>query len=216
MPPGLAGLLSPFAVQCSQPQAELANERIRQAGIAGRCRVEVCDYREIDEPSGYDKLVSVGMVEHAGESMLPEYFKQAWRLLRPGGVVLNHGIARHPSQPAQRGPDFTDRYVFPDVEASPINTTLRIAETTGFEVRDVESLREHYVLTLRHWIHGLDTHYDEVRRTTDEATYRAWRLFFSAAAYDFQTGRRNLYQVLLAKPDQGNSGLPLTRADWYA
>jgi cyclopropane-fatty-acyl-phospholipid synthase len=177
--------------------------------------VEVCDYREVNEPNGYDKLVSVGMFEHVGESLLPEYFQQAWRLLRPGGVFLNHGIARHVHQPAQRKPSFINRYVFPDIETVPISTTLRVAETTGFEVRDVESLREHYVLTLRHWVRNLEAHHDGVLRTANEETYRAWRLCFSGAAHEFQTGRRNLYQALLVKPDQGRSGLPLTREDWY-
>ncbi len=205
-----------LGITLSQPQAELANERICQAGLAGRCRVEVRDYREVDEPESYDRLVSVGMFEHVGEARLPEYFEQAWRLLRPGGVFLNHGVAQCPSWPAQHGPCFTTHYVLPDIELVPIHTTLRVAETTGFEVRDVESLREHYVLTLRHWVRRLAEHYDEVRRITDEVTYRTWRLFFSGTAHRLRTARFNLYQTLLVKPNQGNSGLPLTRADWYA
>jgi cyclopropane-fatty-acyl-phospholipid synthase len=205
-----------LGITLSQHQAKLANERIHSAGLADRCRVEVRDYRDVDEPKGYDKLVSVGMFEHVGESMLSEYFERAWRLLRAGGVFLNHGIACPVAEPARRGPFFTDTYVFPDVELVPISTTLRIAEMAGFEVRDVESLREHYALTPRHWVRRLEAHRDEVCRAADEATYRAWRLFFSGSAYRFQTGRRSVYQVLLAKPDQGDSRLPLTRADWYS
>ncbi|MGH8631336.1 MAG: class I SAM-dependent methyltransferase [Burkholderiales bacterium] len=205
-----------LGITLSRPQAELANERIRQAGLADRCRAEVRDYREIDEPGAYDKLVSVGMFEHVGESRLPEYFRQAWRLLRPGGVFLNHGIACRATEPARRGPSFSERYVFPDSALAPINTTLRAAELSGFEVRDVESLREHYALTLRRWVRRLEAHHDEARRATDEVTYRVWRLFMSASVYAFQIGRHNVYQALLAKPDRGNSGLPLTRADWYA
>jgi cyclopropane-fatty-acyl-phospholipid synthase len=97
----------------------------------------------------------------------------------------------------------------------PISTALRVAEETGFEVRDVESLREHYMLTMRHWVRRLEAHDKEVQRASDKVTYRAWRLFFAAMAHRFRTGRLNLYQSLMAKPDQGNSGLPLTRADWY-
>jgi cyclopropane-fatty-acyl-phospholipid synthase len=205
-----------LGVTLSQPQAELANERIRQAGLTDRCRVEVRDYREIDDPEGYDKLSSIGMFEHVGESHLPEYFEQTWRLLRPGGAFLNHGIAASATQPVHNGPSFTDRHVFPDIQVVPISTALRIAERTGFEVRDVESLREHYVRTMRHWVRGLDTHGTEILRLTDEVTYRAWRLFFAAMAHRFQSGRLNLYQTLLVKTDHGNSGLPLTRADWYA
>jgi len=102
------------------------------------------------------------------------------------------------------------------VGTSPIGTTLEAAEDGGFEVRDVESLREHYALTLRHWVRRLETHADEVRRITDETTCRMWRLYMSGSAHGFKTGRLNVYQALLLKPDQGESGLPLTRADWYA
>jgi cyclopropane-fatty-acyl-phospholipid synthase len=205
-----------LGITLSQPQAELASERIQRAGLANRCRVEVLDYRELDTPEGYDKIVSVGMFEHVGESQLPTYFQQAWRLLRPGGVFLNHGIADSATQSVHNGPSFTDRYVFPGLQVVPISTTLRIAEKTGFEVRDVESLREHYALTLRHWVRRLEAHANEILRITDEVIYRAWRLFFAGTAHRFQTGRLNVYQALLVKPDQGHSGLPLTRADWYA
>ena len=205
-----------LGVTLSQPQAELARERIRRAGLADRCRVEVRDYRELDSPGGYDKIASVGMFEHVGEAQLPTYFQQAWRLLRGGGVFLNHGIASSATQPVHNGPSFTDRYVFPDIQVVPISTTLRAAEETGFEVRDVESLREHYMLTMRHWVRGLEARREEVLRLTDKVTYRAWRLFFAAMAHRFRTGWLNLYQTLMVKPDRGDSGLPLTRADWYA
>ena len=137
-------------ITLSRPQADLANERIAAAGLADRCRVLVRDYREMDEPDGYDALVSVGMFEHVGEALLETYFQQAWRLLRPDGLFLNHGIARRATDPVSRKPTFSNTYVFPDGELVPISTTLRVAEETGFEVRDVESLREHYALTLRH------------------------------------------------------------------
>ena len=205
-----------LGITLSQPQADLANERIRQAGLADRCRVELRDYREIDEPDGYDKLVSVGMFEHVGEALLTEYFERAFRLLRPGGAFLNHAIAVNATLPSPHGPSFGDRYVFPDGELVPISATLRAAERAGFEVRDVESLREHYALTLRNWVQRLESRHDEARRATDEVTYRVWRLFMSGSAYGFETNRLNVYQALLVKPDQGRSGLPLTRADWYA
>jgi cyclopropane-fatty-acyl-phospholipid synthase len=205
-----------LGITLSEPQAELANERIRNAGLTGRCRVEVRDYREIDDPGGFDKVVSVGMFEHVGEALLPEYFRRAYRLLRPGGVFLNHGIARNIGVPARRGPSFVSRYVFPDGELVPISTTVRVAESGGFEVRDVESLREHYALTLRHWVRRLEASAEEARRITDETTYRVWRLYMSGSAHGFTRGGLNIYQTLLSKPDHGRSGLPLTRADWYA
>jgi cyclopropane-fatty-acyl-phospholipid synthase len=98
----------------------------------------------------------------------------------------------------------------------PINVTLRAAEEAGFEVRDAESLREHYALTLRHWLRRLESHHDEALRCVDEPTYRVWRLNNSGSAHAFSVGRINVYQALLVKQDvAGRSGLPLTRADWY-
>lgn len=201
-------------VTLSVPQAEVARERVRQAGVNERCRIEVSDYRDIDHEPQYDKIVSVGMFEHVGEALLPEYFRQAWNLLRPGGVFLNHGIS-HSATYQRRGPSFVDRYVFPDGDLLPISTSLKAAELSGFELRDIESLREHYALTLHHWVQRLQSHADEARQITSDTTYRIWRLYMAGAAHGFRSGRLNLYQTLLAKPVDGRSGLPLTRNDWY-
>ncbi|MDL1891906.1 class I SAM-dependent methyltransferase [Sphingobacteriales bacterium CHB3] len=202
-------------ITLSKPQAELARERIRQAGLEDRCRVEVCDYRDIDAPSSFDKLASIGMFEHVGEKLLPAYFEQAWRLLRPGGVFLNHGIARSATEPVPEEPTFSDRYVFPDGELLPLYTTLRAAEECGFEIRDVESLREHYAVTLRNWVRRLEAHHTEAVAATDETTYRVWRLYMSGSAYRFWRGKLNVYQSLMVKSVDGVSNFPLTRNDWY-
>jgi cyclopropane-fatty-acyl-phospholipid synthase len=204
-----------YGITLSQPQAELAQQRIQDAGLADRCAVEVRDYRDVQETRTFDKIVSVGMFEHVGEALLPAYFRQAWQLLRPGGVFLNHGIASVITNPPQRESAFNQRYVFPDGALVPISTTLRVAEASGFEVRDVESLREHYALTLRHWVRRLESHAEEARRSTSEVTYRIWRVYMSGSIHAFQTGAANIYQTLLAKPERGMSHLPLTRADWY-
>ncbi len=204
-----------YGITLSEPQVELAQRRIEEAGLTGKCKVEIRDYREVTEANSFDKIVSVGMFEHVGESLLPTYFKQAWQLLRPGGVFLNHGIASDSIDAAKAKTSFVNHYVFPDGELLPINSTLRAAEASGFEVRDVESLREHYMLTLRHWVQRLETHAEEARKLTNDVTYRIWRLYMSGSAHGFQTGSNNIYQTLLTKPDRGNSGLPLTRADWY-
>jgi cyclopropane-fatty-acyl-phospholipid synthase len=205
-----------YGITLSQPQADLGQRRIQEAGLAERCRVEVRDYRDVSEANSFDKVVSVGMFEHVGEELLPRYFQQAWRLLRPGGVFLNHGIASIITHPPQPESAFSERYVFPDGALVPISTTLRVAEDSGFEVRDVESLREHYALTLRQWVRRLEAHAWEARRLTSEVTYRIWRLYMSGSIHGFLTGRVNIYQTLLAKPERGESHLPLTRADWYA
>lgn len=201
-------------ITLSAPQACVARERLRELGLNDRCRVEVSDYRDLDHAQLYDKIVSIGMFEHVGEALLPEYFRRAWDLLRPGGVFLNHGIS-YSATYRRRGPSFTDRYAFPDSELVPIHTSLRAAELSGFEVRDVESLREHYALTLHHWVRRLQDRAEEARRTANDVNYRIWRLYMAGAGHGFRSGRLNLYQTLLAKPLHGHSDLPLTRDDWY-
>lgn len=203
-----------LGITLSRPQIELAQERIRQAGLQDRCRVEYQDYRDIT--GTFDKLVSVGMFEQIGGKMLPLYFQKAHSCLRPGGVFLNHGIALSGWERKPRGQPFSQRYVFPDGELTPIHVTLKAAEQARLEVRDVESLREHYILTLENWVRRLEARADEARKLTTETTYRIWRLYMAGSADGFRAGRGNLYQTLLVKPDRGVSGLPLTRADWYA
>ena len=135
--------------------------------------------------------------------------------MRPGGAFLNHGITRRATEPVPRGPSFIDRYVFPDGELLPINASLGHAEAVGFEVRDVESLREHYALTLRHWVRRLEAQHEQALRVVNETTYRVWRLFMAGSAHGFTGGRLNVHQALLVKPKGGDSMLPLTRDDWY-
>lgn len=140
------------------------------------------------------------MFEQVGEDQLPVYFQHANHILKPGGVFLNHGIARRVDEKTWDSRMFSDAYVFPDGELSPISHTLRVAEESGFEVRDVESLREHYVHTLSRWVANLVNHHDEAVKYVDEPTYRVWRAYMSAAQYGFRSGRLNLYQSLLHKP----------------
>lgn len=203
-----------LGITLSEPQAELARQRIGEAGVEERSRAEVRDYRDLAGSEPFDKIVSVGMFEHVGEALLQEYFTHAWRLLKPGGVFLNHGIA-YSAVYRRRGPSFVDQYVFPDGDLVPISTTLHAAEHRGFEVRDVESLREHYAMTLHHWVKRLEGNAEQARSITDDTSYRIWRLYMAGSAHAFRTGRLNLYQVLLAKSVGGRSGLPLTRRDWY-
>ena len=203
-----------LGVTLSHAQAELAQQRIREAGVSDRCEVRVCDYRDLNPAEPFDKIVSVGMFEHVGEEHLPEYFQRVWDLLRPGSVFMNHGIAASAIY-RRKGPSFIDKYVFPDGGLVPVGTTVRIAEACGFEVRDVESLREHYTRTLRYWVRRLEARYEDAKRITSETLYRTWRIYMSGSTYAFATGRVNIYQVLLSKPENGKTHLPLTRADWY-
>ena len=201
-------------ITLSSEQARFCAERIGKEGLADRCSVRICDYRDLQDRQGFDKVVSVGMFEHVGAGLLPVYFRTAAGLLKPGGVFLNHGIAMNPGAPAR--PDtFSDRYVFPDGDLLPLSTTLWSAERSGFEVRDVESLREHYALTLTRWSARLEANLAEARRLTDDMTCRIWRLYLAGSAHSFRSGRLNVYQTLLVKSGKGPSGLPLTRGDWY-
>jgi cyclopropane-fatty-acyl-phospholipid synthase len=200
-----------LGITLSPAQLELAKAQIRDAGLSDRCEVRLLDYRHLDEREAYDKLVSIGMVEHVGESNLPDYFAKALSLLRPGGLFLNSGIARAGNRPPSHQPTFTDLYVFPDGELPPIGTLVGKAEEAGFEVRDVENLREHYQLTTRQWLYRLEAHAREAQQIVGDRTYRIWRLYLAGSAYYFQRALLGLFQTLLVKNDRGYSGMPLTR-----
>ena len=203
-------------ITLSSNQASLAAERVRNAGISDRCKVEVCDYRDMQDTAGFDKLASVGMIEHVGEAKLPEYFTSAWHLLKPGGIFLNLGISRNIFCPFPKGPSFISKYVFPDGELLPLSYTLQVAEKCGFEVRDVENLREHYALTVRQWARRLENNQEAALRFVSDVVYRIWRIYLAGSAYSFDSGRNNLHHILFLKSDHGKSHLPLTRDDWYA
>ena len=210
-------------ITISPAQASLARERIAADRLGDRCRVELCDYRALQSREPFDRIVSVGMAEHVGIRKLPEYFRHAHELLRPGGLFLNHCITKDRRNPrtvagvlAWRAGSFTSRYVFPDGELARIDQLGRSALEAGFEVRDVESLREHYALTLRAWVRRLDEHRDKAAALVGEETYRIWRLHTGGGATGFATGRLNIHQMLLAKPDlSGRVDLPLTKRDIY-
>ena len=231
--------VSVLGVTLSEKQAEYAANQIARLGLGNQVQVELRDYRDLENES-FDKIVSVGMFEHVGRTHLPEYFSQAYRLLKPGGLFLNHGISRR-GRPADlallKGMDgrpgpiaagqgyfeqkvlgagtFSQRYVFPDGELVPVSEANLIGEAANFEVRDVEDLREHYALTLRSWVRRLEEHHTEADQLAGEAVYRTWRLYMSVSARLFETAQIGVHQTLLSKPDQGKSNLPMSRADLY-
>ena len=159
--------MSGVGITLSEPQAEAARERLAAAGWADRVRIEVRDYRDLPADWRFDKAVSVGMREHVGAARLPDYFAAVHRALRPGGLFLDHGLMRGGAEERSgvgrwiarrlwRRDAFIERYVFPDGELVPLGTLVGMAERTGLEARDVENLREHYILTLRHWVERLE------------------------------------------------------------
>jgi cyclopropane-fatty-acyl-phospholipid synthase len=193
-------------VTLSVEQAAYARERVRAAGLSDRIEIRVQDYREIaDGP--FDKIASVGMYEHVGRGELDRYATHVHGLLAPGGLFLNHGIARlHSEVPS---PDtFIYRYVFPDGELSPVTDVMASLQTAGLEVRDVESLREHYPLTLRAWVENLAAHREEAVAEVGAARERVWRLYMLGSALGFEDGDITVYQVLTSKPA---AELPLIR-----
>jgi len=204
-------------ITLSRPQYDEANRRIERAGVGDLARVEVADYRDLGSET-FDKVVSVGMVEHVGRERLPEYFNAVWLSLRAGGLFLNHGIAEQSrGRRGWRARGFIGRYVFPDGDLIAIADTLRYAERAGFEVRDLENLREHYMRTVRCWVSNLERNADAAIAAAGVTTHRIWRLYLAGSAQGFHRGRMGLFQALLAKPGPGGTlELPATRRELYA
>ncbi len=200
-------------VTIAERQVDLASKRVADAGLADRVDIRNQDYRLIDD-GPYDAISSIGMFEHVGEARLTEYFTKLYGLLAPGGRLLNHGISRPPGEKARfaRG-GFIDHYVFPDGELHEVGRVVSIMQRAGFEVRHVESLREHYARTLRHWVGNLEARWDDAVGMVGEARARIWRLYMAGSAVNFEANRTQIHQVLGVKPDDGRSGMPW-RPDW--
>jgi len=203
-------------VTLSENQLQWTRRLIEEHHLQDRVTVRLADYRELKREEVYDKAVSVGMVEHVGRKNLALYFQQVSGLLKPGGLFLNHGIGRGSVPWVDESEGFIGRYVFPDSDLAPIATMLAAAEGTGLEIRDVDSLREHYALTLRHWVRRLESRHAEALHEVGETTYRVWRLYMAGSAHNFELGSLSIYQSLLAKlTPEGKSQASLTREKWY-
>jgi cyclopropane-fatty-acyl-phospholipid synthase len=203
-------------VTLSPEQLKLAQERIEREGLKERVSVALQDYRDLPGESQYDKVASVGMFEHVGLKNLPVYFSTVHRLLKPRGLFLNHGITHdiegwEPSISTQ----FINRYVFPDGQLDTISNVQRVMEREKFEIFDVEGLRPHYAMTLRHWVARLESKRALALQYVNEATYRVWRLYMTACALQFESGEIGIYQVLASKRAGGVPNLPLTRRHLY-
>jgi cyclopropane-fatty-acyl-phospholipid synthase len=203
-------------VTLSPQQLKVAQQRIEQAGLTDRVHVELQDYRDLPGESVYDKVASVGMFEHVGLKNLPTYFSTVHRLLKPRGLFLNHGIT-HDSEGWEPSAftEFINRYVFPDGQLDTIGNIERVMERSKFEIADVEALRLHYAMTLRHWVARLERNRARALDHVNEATYRVWRLYMAACALQFESGEIGIYQVLANKRAPGVPDLPLTRRHLY-
>jgi cyclopropane-fatty-acyl-phospholipid synthase len=216
--------LEAVGITLAERQYELARERVAAAGLDDRIRVELLDYRDAPARLGrFDRIASIGMAEHVGAARMGDYFAAARDSLEPGGLFLNHAITEQPARAAAVGGgllpgplgallgrrSFIDAYVFPDGDLVTLPQMLGPAQSAGFEVVHVESLRPHYARTLRHWVSRLDSRWDEAVAVAGEVVARTWRLYMAGAAIWFETARLDVHQQLLALPrGDGNSDAP--------
>ncbi|MEU6879243.1 cyclopropane-fatty-acyl-phospholipid synthase family protein [Streptomyces sp. NPDC046712] len=203
-------------ITLSREQAAFARKRIAEEGLTDRIEIRVQDYRDVKD-GPYDAISSIGMAEHVGAVRYREYADILHALLRPGGRLLNHQISRRPEpdEAAYQVDPFIDAYVFPDGELAPMGRTLSTLEDAGFEVRDVEAIREHYALTLRRWVANLEGDWDRAVRNTSPGRARIWRLYMAASAVSFERNRIGVNQFLAVKtPESGASGVALRPRVW--
>lgn len=191
-----------LGVTLSPEQAAEAKFRNRDEGLEDRVTIKVQDYRDV--VGEFDAIASVGMFEHVGGRELTAYFSKLHQLLTPGGVLLNHGITTRsrPRRLNMKRPSFVNTYVFPDGELTPIETSMRAAEESGFEAIDVESLRRDYAITLRHWVANLEHNRKSAIEAADETTYRIWRMYMAGSAAAFELGAISVYQVIYTKAER--------------
>jgi cyclopropane-fatty-acyl-phospholipid synthase len=200
-------------VTISKPQAALARKRVAEAGLTGSVEIRVQDYRDLAGET-FDAISSIGMFEHVGAKNSARYFETLRALLRPRGRLLNHAISS-PGGSAIGRRTFIGRYVFPDGELIDVGEVVMAMQRAGFEVRDVESLREHYARTLRAWVFNLDSNWDRAVELVGEARARIWRLYMAGSALGFADGGVGIHQVLGVVPDLGgDAGMPATRRNW--
>ncbi|MGW3652743.1 class I SAM-dependent methyltransferase [Streptomyces sp. NPDC000878] len=203
-------------VTLSQEQAAYARKRVADQGLTDRVEIRVQDYRDVTD-GPFDAVSSVGMAEHVGSEQYLTYARDLYGLLKPGGRLLNHQIARRPhtDEGAYSLDGFIDAYVFPDGELAPIGTTVTQLERAGFEVRDVESIREHYALTLRQWVTNLEGDWARAQQLSSPGRARVWRLYMAASALAFEHNRIGVNQVVAVRTsEEGDSGMPLRARTW--
>jgi cyclopropane-fatty-acyl-phospholipid synthase len=191
-------------ITLSKNQHAHVNRLIAERGLGGRVEMRLLDYRDLPEDEPFDKIASVGMFEHVGRANLPRYFDKIRRLLRPGGLLLNHGITAGGTRNTQLGAgigDFIERYIFPGGELLHVSHVLQVMAEQGLEGLDTENLRPHYARTLWGWSDGLEGHLDEARRLTNDKVVRAYRLYLAGSAMSFERGWLSLHQTLAARPN---------------
>ena len=211
--------VSSVGITISQNQYDYVRDYVRTHGLAEKVEVRLMDYRDLPDTEPFDKIASVGMFEHVGLRNLPVYFRKIYSLLKPGGLVMNHGITSvtfDDETMDETNREFIDKYVFPDGELTHISKVLEAMAREGLECADVENLRPHYAKTLWHWVDRLENNADQARELVGEKKFRIWRTYMGGFAVAFERNWDAIYQVLAGKPDaNGKSAYPLTRDYMY-
>ncbi|HZQ63476.1 MAG TPA: class I SAM-dependent methyltransferase [Casimicrobiaceae bacterium] len=206
-------------ITLSQNQFDHVSEQIQRRGLAGKVEVELLDYLDLPEEPLYDKVASVGMFEHVGVTRFPRYFGKIESVLKPGGLVLNHGITHNWLGGRSLGSgigEFVEEYVFPGGELAHVSKVIEGLAAQHLELLDAEPLREHYGKTLWHWTERLEANADKARAEVGEEKFRIWRIYLAGSAHAFDRGWLNLFQLLAGKPHpDGRLPHPLTREHMY-
>jgi len=206
-------------ITLSQNQLENVKSEIAARGLGDRVQVELRDYLDLPEGVRYDKIASVGMFEHVGVARFSKYFGKIYRILEPGGFVLNHGITHNPLGAQSLGSgigDFVEEYVFPGGELTHVAKVVEGMAAQGLELFDAEALREHYAKTLWHWCERLEANAQAARNEVGEERFRVWRIYLAGSAHAFDRGWLSLWQLLGGKPyADGRLPHPLTRDYMY-
>lgn len=206
-------------ITLSKAQLELANQRNDEAGLGDKVTLELRDYRDLPGDESFDKVVSVGMFEHVGHANLDSYFRILYDQVKPGGLVMNHGITSLHVDGRQVGlgaGKFIGRYVFPHGELPHLSMAIARMSDQGFEVLDVEGLRVHYARTLEHWSRNLEHQLEQASQHVSDKALRIWRVYLAGCAYGFRRNWMNIHQILAVKPyADGSHHVPWTREDIY-
>jgi len=204
-----------LGVTLSEPQAAWARRMLTATGLERRVRVEHADYRAVAGAARFDKIAAVGVIEHVGVARYPAYFAHLYRLLRPGGLVLNHGITHATPGRHSSGMAFLTRHVFPGAEFERVGHVVARMEEAGFRVLDVESLGGHYAETTATWLARLQARAGAARALVGDGRYRTWVAYLAAATVAFRAGWIDLHQVLACRPDPAAPRRADVREPWY-
>jgi len=204
-----------YGITLSEKQVAYNQKRIKEEGLEEQLDVKLLDYRDLPNTPTFDKIVSIGMIEHVGLKQYPPYFQKAYQCLKPGGLFLNHGItATDQWNGSSVGERFINRYIFPDGELIQLTLMLREAEKARWEVVDVDNWRPHYALTLRRWADNLAQAKTDAVQLIGERLYNLWQLYLIGCAIGFENNQMGIYQTLLRRKADKQWDLPLIRQGW--